>query len=54
MYCPVSLTVRAETISHTLLKALGSPHIAAPSYAQCRGPREVAFQATFGEALDSP
>jgi thiosulfate reductase/polysulfide reductase chain A len=38
----------------TLLKALGSPHIAAPSYAQCRGPREVAFQATFGEALESP
>ena len=32
----------------TLLKALGSPHVAAPSYAQCRGPREVAFQATFG------
>ena len=23
----------------TLLRALGSPHIAAPSYAQCRGPR---------------
>lgn len=38
----------------TLLKALGSPHIAAPSYAQCRGPREVAFQATFGEAIESP
>ncbi|MDX9945924.1 MAG: molybdopterin-dependent oxidoreductase [Bacteroidales bacterium] len=37
-----------------LLKALGSPHIAAPSYAQCRGPREVAFQATFGEAIESP
>ena len=38
----------------TLLKALGSPHVAAPSYAQCRGPREVAFQATFGQTLDSP
>lgn len=38
----------------TLLRALGSPHIAAPSYAQCRGPRRVAFQTTFGEALDSP
>lgn len=37
-----------------LLKALGSPHIAAPSYAQCRGPREVAFQATFGETIESP
>ncbi|MCJ7820660.1 MAG: molybdopterin-dependent oxidoreductase, partial [Bacteroidales bacterium] len=38
----------------TLLKALGSPHVAAPSYAQCRGPREVAFQATYGQTLDSP
>jgi len=37
-----------------LLKAMGSPHIAQPSYAQCRGPREVAFQATFGEAVESP
>ncbi len=37
-----------------LLKAMGSPHVAAPSYAQCRGPREVAFQATFGEAIESP
>ncbi len=37
-----------------LLKAFGSPHIAAPSYAQCRGPREVAFQATFGEGVESP
>ncbi|MCU0407571.1 MAG: molybdopterin-dependent oxidoreductase, partial [Bacteroidales bacterium] len=37
-----------------LLKAFGSENIAAPSYAQCRGPREVAFIATFGEGLDSP
>jgi thiosulfate reductase / polysulfide reductase chain A len=37
-----------------LLKAFGSPHIAAPSYAQCRGPREVAFQNTFGEGIESP
>ena len=37
-----------------LLKAYGSTSIAAPSYAQCRGPREVAFIATFGEGLDSP
>jgi len=37
-----------------LLKAFGSNNIAAPSYAQCRGPREVAFMATFGEGLDSP
>jgi thiosulfate reductase / polysulfide reductase chain A len=38
----------------TLLQAMGSTSIAAPSYAQCRGPREVAFIATFGRGLDSP
>lgn len=38
----------------TLLKAYGSTNITAPSYAQCRGPREVAFIATFGEGVDSP
>ena len=37
-----------------MLKAFGSPNIAAPSYAQCRGPREVAFFATFGEGVESP
>lgn len=37
-----------------LLKAYGSANIAAPSYAQCRGPREVAFQLTFGSTVGSP
>lgn len=37
-----------------LLKATGSTNIAAPSFAQCRGPREVAFIYTFGESIDSP
>jgi thiosulfate reductase/polysulfide reductase chain A len=37
-----------------LLQAFGSNNIAAPSYAQCRGPREVGFIATFGEGLESP
>jgi thiosulfate reductase/polysulfide reductase chain A len=37
-----------------LLKAYGSPNIAAPSYAQCRGPREVGFQLTFGNGVGSP
>lgn len=37
-----------------LLKAFGSPNIAAPSYAQCRGPREVGFQLTFGTGIGSP
>ncbi len=37
-----------------LLKAYGSGNIAAPSYAQCRGPREVGFAATFGSGVGSP
>ena len=37
-----------------LLKAFGSNNIAAPSYSQCRGPREVAFIATYGDGLNSP
>jgi thiosulfate reductase/polysulfide reductase chain A len=37
-----------------LLKAFGSGNIAAPSYAQCRGPREAAFLATFGAEVGSP
>ncbi|MCP5120387.1 MAG: molybdopterin-dependent oxidoreductase, partial [bacterium] len=37
-----------------LMKAYGSPNVAAPSYAQCRGPREVGFQLTFGEGVGSP
>ena len=38
----------------TLLKAYGSGNIAEPSYAQCRGPRDEAFIATFGEEVYSP
>lgn len=37
-----------------LLKAYGSSNITAPSFAQCRGPREVAFLSTFGEIISSP
>lgn len=37
-----------------MLKSLGSVSVAAPSYAQCRGPREVAFIATFGSGVSSP
>ena len=37
-----------------LIKAYGSGNITAPSFAQCRGPREVAFEATFGEIVSSP
>jgi len=37
-----------------LLKAFGSTNITAPSYAQCKGPREEAFRLTFGAELGSP
>lgn len=38
----------------TLMKAFGSGNVAEPSYAQCRGPRDEAFLATFGEEVYSP
>jgi thiosulfate reductase / polysulfide reductase chain A len=38
---------------HTL-KAFGSPNAAAPSFAQCRGPRDVGFRLTFGDDVGSP
>ena len=37
-----------------LFKAFGSDTIGEPAYAQCRGPREVAFSATFGSWVGSP
>ena len=37
-----------------LMNAYGSPNIAAPSYAQCRGPRDVAFTLTYGQGVGSP
>jgi thiosulfate reductase/polysulfide reductase chain A len=37
-----------------LLKAYGSTNAAGPAYAQCKGPREEAFQITFGQPLHSP
>ena len=40
-------------LKHTL-KAYGTPNITAPSFAQCRGPRDVGFRLTFGEDVSSP
>jgi len=37
-----------------LMKAYGTTNLAAPSFAQCRGPRDVGFDATFGESVSSP
>lgn len=38
----------------TLFQGMGSANMAAPSYAQCRGPRDVGFELTFGEGAGSP
>lgn len=40
-------------LKHTL-KAYGAINFAAPSFAQCRGPRDVGFRLTFGEDVSSP
>jgi len=37
-----------------LMKAYGTPNLAAPSYAQCRGPRDVGFTLTYGEGVSTP
>ena len=37
---------------HTL-RAYGTENIAAPSFAQCRGPRDVGFTLTFGDSVGS-
>jgi thiosulfate reductase/polysulfide reductase chain A len=38
----------------TLMSAYGTPNSAEPSFAQCRGPRDVGYALTFGQALGSP
>jgi len=37
-----------------LLKAFGCSNYTAPSFAQCRGPRDIGFYLTFGSDLGSP
>jgi thiosulfate reductase/polysulfide reductase chain A len=55
---PEAVALFAHGIGGTFLKhtlrAFGSPNSAAPSFAQCRGPRDVGFELTFGEAIGSP
>ena len=58
IYGPESVAMFAHGIGgnflkHTL-KAFGTPNFAAPSFAQCRGPRDVGFRLTFGEDVGSP
>jgi thiosulfate reductase/polysulfide reductase chain A len=38
----------------TLMRAYGTPNSAEPSFAQCRGAREVGYTLTFGRELGSP
>jgi thiosulfate reductase/polysulfide reductase chain A len=57
-YGPEALALFSHGIGGTFLKhtvkAFGSPNIVAPSFAQCRGPRDVGFELTFGEPIGSP
>jgi thiosulfate reductase/polysulfide reductase chain A len=57
-YGPEAIALFSHGIGGTFLKhtirAFGSSNIAAPSFAQCRGPRDVGFALTFGEEVGSP
>ena len=57
-YGPESMALFSHGIGGSFLKhmmhAYGSPNESAPSYAQCRGPREAGFELTFGEIVGSP
>lgn len=37
-----------------LMKAYGTPNSAEPAFAQCKGPRDVAYLLTFGRPVNSP
>ncbi|MDI6767899.1 MAG: molybdopterin-dependent oxidoreductase, partial [Bacteroidota bacterium] len=57
-YGPASMAMLSHGIGgnflkHTL-KAYGAINFAAPSFAQCRGPRDVGFKLTYGEDVSSP
>jgi len=45
--------IGAYFVEHAL-KAFGTPNTAAPSFAQCRGPRDVGFNLTFGTNPGTP
>jgi thiosulfate reductase/polysulfide reductase chain A len=57
-YGPESVALFSHGIGGTFLrhtlKAYGAINIAAPSFAQCRGPRDVGFKLTYGEDVSSP
>jgi thiosulfate reductase/polysulfide reductase chain A len=45
--------IGAYYVEHAL-RAFGTPNVAAPSFAQCRGPRDVGFNLTFGTNPGTP
>ncbi len=57
-YGPESVALFPHGVSagffNTLMKAYGTPNVAEPSFAQCRGPRDVGYALTFGRGLGSP
>jgi thiosulfate reductase/polysulfide reductase chain A len=57
-YGPEAMALFSHGIGGNFLKhmmrAYGSPNETAPSFAQCRGPREVGFELTFGDVVGSP
>jgi thiosulfate reductase / polysulfide reductase chain A len=57
-YGPEAMALFSHGIGGTFfkhtLKAYGSPNLTAPSFAQCRGPRDVGFRLTFGDDPGSP
>ncbi len=52
----VCLFTGAGCSSHLipLMAAFGSPNFGNPAFAQCRGPRDIGFQLTFGEYPGAP
>ncbi|MDZ7623047.1 MAG: molybdopterin-dependent oxidoreductase [Ignavibacteriaceae bacterium] len=57
-YGPESMALFSHGIGGTffkhLFRAYGCPNETAPSFAQCRGPRETGFSLTFGDIVGSP
>lgn len=45
--------IGARFVAH-VLKSFGAINIGAPSFAQCRGPRDIGYLLTFGTGLGSP
>ena len=45
--------ISAYYVEHAF-KAFGTPNVAAPSFAQCRGPRDIGFNLTFGANPGTP